>query len=652
VTNGRIGTVLWHVRRLVAARHADSTPDRGLLERFVASRDEAAFEALVRRHGPMVYGVCRRVLRHPEDTEDAFQAAFLVLARQAAAVRKSDSLGSWLHGVAYRVAANLRRDLARRRSREAVVAEPPESVAAAEVSWQDVRVALDEELARLPERFQAPLVLCYLEGKTRDEAARELGWSVGTLRGRLERGRELLRSRLTRRGLALSAALLGAALTPDASAALPATLIGAAVNVATGVAPAQVAVLAGGVLRTMFTAKVKTVALLLFAVLVIGTAGVALYQAATAYPAAVEARAAVHVEEVSVAKPDPKPAPPAPAPAADDFGAEVKGLRAKVTLARAKFAVGEAIEVTYVVKNVSKEEQTVWHSGFWPNHLILVKAADGKEPALTAFGKECRAAFSPGGVRKKNAPVDVPPGGEDAAYERYDLTRLYHLSKSGRYTVQYIYEEKQGGWEGRLPSNEATFEFDASEHKDRTTEKDGVRFELLVPNTTWTIPENRPATRSAVAFGLRITNGANEPLRFSRYDTLFPEATGPDGKALTLGHVRFRSSLKTEADCPLLRPGESVTFNLGAGLDWVQDHLRLRGNRFSSTWGFAEDVTPGRYKVRVRYRNENQTFKTDTEGAVLKDVWAGEVVTPFVAVTVAPPEARVEVVKPEGAKRE
>src|SRR5262249_46168823 len=235
--------------------------------------------------------------------------------------------GSWLHGVAYRVAVNLRRDLARRRSREAVVAEPPESVAAAEVSWQDVRVALDEELARLPERFQAPLVLCYLEGKTRDEAARELGWKVGALGGRLERGRELLRSRLTRRGLALSAALLGAALTHDASAAPPATLIGAAVKIAAGAAPAQVAALAGGVLRTMFVARVKTVALLLFAVMAMGTAGVILRQAAMARPAAVEPGAEAPAGEPPMAKPKPEATPLAPAPKADDFGAEVKGLQ-------------------------------------------------------------------------------------------------------------------------------------------------------------------------------------------------------------------------------------------------------------------------------------------------------------------------------------
>jgi RNA polymerase sigma factor (sigma-70 family) len=638
--NDRTSTVLRQVRRLAAARHAESTPDRGLLERFVADRDEAAFEALVRRHGPMVLGVCRRVLRHPEDTEDAFQAALLVLARRAAAVRKSDSLGSWLHGVAYRVATNLRRDLARRHAREAVVADPPESAAAAEVSWQDVRVALDEELARLPERLQAPLVLCYLEGKTRDEAARELGWSVGTLRGRLERGRDLLRSRLTRRGLALSAALLGAALTHDASAAPPATLIGAAVKVAAGAVPAQVAALAGGVLRTMFVAKVKTVTLLLFAVMALGTAGVVLHQAATAQPAPVEPGAEAPVGEPPVAKPEPEAAPLAPAPAADDFGAEVKGLRAKVTLAKVKFAVGEAIEVRYVVKNVSKDEQTVWHSGFWPNHLVVVKDADGKEPALTEFGKERRKAFSPGGERDKNVPVKVPAGGEDAAYQKYDIARLYNISKSGRYTVQYIYEEKQGGWEGRLPSNEAAFQFDASEHKDRTTEKDGVRFELLVPNTTWTMPEDKVGAATPIALGLRITNGTKKAYRFSAYDTLIPEVKGPDGKSFELLVRRLRTALRREADCPLVEPGSSVVFMLDAALYRMPDgHLRLRGNR-SNAWVMLDEVKPGRYKVRVSYQNDADQFKTDGDGTVLKDVWTGDVPTPFVDVTIVKPDPK------------
>jgi hypothetical protein len=147
-----------------------------------------------------------------------------------------------------------------------------------------------------------------------------------------------------------------------------------------------------------------------------------------------------------------------PAPPKDEFGPEVKGLRAKVHLVKQKVVAGEPVEARYMVKNVSKEEQTLWHSGFWPNHLILVHDAQGKEAALTAFGRQCRNAFSPGGERKKNVPVKVPAGGEDATEGSYDLTRLYDLSRPGRYTVQYIYEEKQGGWEGRLPSNVADFE--------------------------------------------------------------------------------------------------------------------------------------------------------------------------------------------------
>src|SRR5262249_19213000 len=141
----------------------------------------------------------------------------------------------------------------------------------------------------------------------------------------------------------------------------------------------------------------------------------------------------------------------------DGFGDEVQGLRARVSLAKEKFPVGVPIEVKDVVKNVSKEEQTLWHSGFWPNHLVIVRNADGKEPALTEFGQQRRKAFSPGGERFKNVPVKVRAGGEDTAYEQYDLTKLYDLSTPGRYTVQYVYEEKQGGWDGRLPSNEAPF---------------------------------------------------------------------------------------------------------------------------------------------------------------------------------------------------
>jgi RNA polymerase sigma factor (sigma-70 family) len=275
--------LLRQVRQLVAAQAAHGLPDRALLEGFVRARDEAAFAALVERHGAMVLSVCRRVLRHTLDAEDACQAAFLVLARRASAIRRRDSLASWLHGVAYRVASDLRRSLIRRREREGPAADRAEPDAAADVSWREVRAALDEELTRLPERYRAPLVLCYLEGRTRDEAAGQLGWSAGALHGRLERGRQLLRGRLVRRGLTLSAGLLGTALAEGAPAAMPASLAvattRAAALVASGgsaasVISTQVTLLAQGVLKAMFLTKIKiATAVLAGAVLVSAGAG-------------------------------------------------------------------------------------------------------------------------------------------------------------------------------------------------------------------------------------------------------------------------------------------------------------------------------------------------------------------------------------------
>jgi RNA polymerase sigma factor (sigma-70 family) len=282
--------VLHHLRQLVAVRTASRWTDRDLLEYFVAHHDEAAFAILVERHGPMVLSVCRRVLRHVQDAEDACQATFLVLARKAASIRKHDSVASWLHGVAYRIARKAKAALTRQRVPLTLSVEVPQADTAGEATWREVQVVLDEELQRLPDKYRVPLVLCYLEGRTRDEAAQQLGWTPGTLRGRLERGRERLRERLRRRGLPLSAALLATLLAQHAAGtAVPASLVVVTVRAAcavaagtattTGLVSPAVAVLVEGGVRAMFVTKLKILAAVLLAVGVLGAgAGVLAYQ--------------------------------------------------------------------------------------------------------------------------------------------------------------------------------------------------------------------------------------------------------------------------------------------------------------------------------------------------------------------------------------
>jgi RNA polymerase sigma factor (sigma-70 family) len=214
-----VDMLLRQLRALASGQAAEGGADQHLLERFARQRDEAAFAAFLERHGTMVLGVCRRALHDDHLAEDVFQATFLVLARNASRIRKRTSLGSWLHGVAVRLARKARAETARARRGDARPAPEPPPGPAAEATWREVRQILDEELQRLPDCYCLPLVLCYLEGRTRDEAAAALGWTPGRLKGLLERGRERLRRRLIRRGLAPAAA--GAALLAETALAAP-----------------------------------------------------------------------------------------------------------------------------------------------------------------------------------------------------------------------------------------------------------------------------------------------------------------------------------------------------------------------------------------------------------------------------------------------
>jgi RNA polymerase sigma factor (sigma-70 family) len=293
-TNPGVGPLL----RVLDAFQAEGKTDGQLLREFLARRDEAAFAVLVRRHGPMVYGVCRRVLGNVSDAEDAFQAVFLVLARKAASLAARPVVGDWLHGVARRTALSARRTDARRRAREQKMARPEIQAAEERNDWMPL---LDEELGRLPPIYQQTLILCDLEGKTRKEAARQLGIPEGTVATRLTRGRSLLARRLARRGVEVSGVTLATVLGGETSSGVAAPLVAATTRAATfattggavssGLISARVALLTEGVLKAMLLSKLTrmTLAVMLVAILALG-AGLLDYHPALGRPLGQERR--------------------------------------------------------------------------------------------------------------------------------------------------------------------------------------------------------------------------------------------------------------------------------------------------------------------------------------------------------------------------
>jgi RNA polymerase sigma factor (sigma-70 family) len=269
MVTAQINTVIRHLRRAVLRQDGAGGTDGQLLTTFIEQKDEAAFEALVRRHGPMVFGVCRRVVGNHHDAEDAFQATFLVLARKAPSVRPRERVANWLHGVALRTALKAKATTAKRRGREKQVTAMPEPEAATQDRRHDLLPLLDRELKGLPENYRLPILLCDIEGKTIKEATRQLGWPQGTVTGRLARGRKLLAKRLASRGVVLSAGSLVAVLTKNvAAAAVASSLMSSTVKAAcmmaagqatvAGLVPAKVAALMEGVLNTMFMTKLKS----------------------------------------------------------------------------------------------------------------------------------------------------------------------------------------------------------------------------------------------------------------------------------------------------------------------------------------------------------------------------------------------------------
>jgi RNA polymerase sigma factor (sigma-70 family) len=412
VTTARLEPFLRHLRQ--TAGGASALADAHLLARFAATRDEGAFAALVRRHGPLVLGVCRRVLGDAHAAEDAFQATFLVLAKKAGSLARPESLSQWLHGVAYRTAARARAEAARRRRHEDRAAASREHEASRErqrpegppddLVWRDLRPVLDEEVSRLPARYRDPVVLCYLEGRTNAEAARRLGCSRGTVATRLARARERLRRRLTGRGLALPAGLALGVLAQETRAAVPAALEAATAKAATifaaGAVSAPAASLAEGVARAMMVQKLKT-ALVFLSVMALGAGGgLAAFRARAEEPPPAQPVA----PPPPVAEPVPAIPPPIP-PAPAEAGGSHRTANFAVTAPTAQIAeqVGRAAE------RARKELALLWlgkEMPDWPEPCpIHVRLTSGGLGGATSF------SFDRGKVTSQNMHLE---GGLDS----------------------------------------------------------------------------------------------------------------------------------------------------------------------------------------------------------------------------------------------
>jgi RNA polymerase sigma factor (sigma-70 family) len=389
--------LLRHIHQLAGVRADDDVSDRQLLRRFATTGEDMAFEALVRRHGMLVWAVCRRVLGEDHAAEDVFQAVFLVLARKAGVRRWRESVGPWLYEVANRLAVKARADTQRRRSLDRqVVVPPPAPEPEQEAARRELVHVVDEEVHRLPPRYQAPVVLCYLEGRTTAQAARALGWPLTTLKGRLARARDLLRVRLTRRGLALSAGgALPLGTLPTASAAIPAGLLSSTVRLTAllmvgeqglaGGASAPVARLVEGMLHAMFVSKMKLAGVVVVVLALAGTAGLLAHQILAVKP----------TQEAQAERPSSSPLADPPRNRTDRYGDPLPpGAVARLGTIRARFPAGSPLIL-------SADGQTVAVAVNGPaakGEVLVGEAATGKVTHhFKGLGQVGALAFAPAG---------------------------------------------------------------------------------------------------------------------------------------------------------------------------------------------------------------------------------------------------------------
>jgi RNA polymerase sigma factor (sigma-70 family) len=387
MATGQMNSVIQHLRRTML-RVGEELTDAQLMDCFISRGDEAAIAAVVQRHAPMVWGVCRRLLRNHEDAEDAFQATFLVFVRKASSIASREIVGNWLYGVAHQTALKARATIAKRKERERQVPDMPEPAALEQNLLPDLQPLLDKELSRLSDRFRAAIILCDLEGKSRKEAARQLGLPEGTVGSRLARARVILAKRLAQRGLAMAGGSLAALLSQQsASASAPTSMVFSTIHVVTAVAAGQavttglvsakVAALTEGVMKMMFLSKLRTAAVVLFLGLVtIGTAGFSYKTLATAQT---ESRKETQPEQTKAppqgAKKSIKAETPmtdtprggkAPAPGLDTivWGKAADGLQAGIGFRDGEtgsYRAGQSVNFIIYLRNTGDKEISVSH---------------------------------------------------------------------------------------------------------------------------------------------------------------------------------------------------------------------------------------------------------------------------------------------------
>ncbi|MBI3408435.1 MAG: sigma-70 family RNA polymerase sigma factor [Planctomycetes bacterium] len=396
-----LNSVVKYLHRMIGFVAAGEATDAELLTRFAGQRDAAAFELLVWRHGPMVLGLSRRLLRHEQDAEDVFQATFLTMVRKAGSIAKKHALASWLYKVAYRIACRLRMKVPQLTNHPAELDDIPGPEIEPNFFQRDLRTMLDREVARLPERYRRVILLCHVQGKTQEEAARTLGCPKGTVAARLVRARERLRLRLTQQGLAYSTSAFSTVIAEETLAqAVSAELVQSTVRMsltfasgtAASIVSAKAAALAVGALQMMWLSKVKMMTCVFLALILAGTGIGLAVRHAWAGPGSDDAPAARAGAQQQISKADPEAAE------TGDGKAEIPALRAEIAKLRKELdaAIGEIRTLqAFLAESAAMPGKTPLYQGkpvaFW-----LEQFKDG-DPEYRA-----KAATALGALAQKN----------------------------------------------------------------------------------------------------------------------------------------------------------------------------------------------------------------------------------------------------------